>query len=212
MRFACVTIYVNKGGNKKLYKLYTKPYTNPTSRWFSVRCEMYSLRLKLYTNYTQTLHSNYTQSPTKRRPKPYTEAFKNLHCERSRNNTRGGTQTIHFVFEHKSREWSEWSESYVTFVTNVTNETNVTNVTNVKQEMAIGGDATRHSLRLFLSLSLPLSFPPFRHSCAPPQKIQQFWAIFQRFDINIFNLREHFPPPNFAYSAHNFSLPSPNLN
>ena len=58
--------------------------------------------------------------------------------------------------------------------------------------MAIGGDATRHSCK--------------------PQKIQQFWAIFQRFDINIFNFREHFPPRNFAYSAHNFSLPSPNLN
>ena len=41
------------------------------------------------------------------------------------------------------------------------------------------------------------------------KKIQQFWAIFQRFDINIFNLSEHFSPPNFAYSAHNFSLPSP---
>ena len=52
--------------------------------------------------------------------------------------------------------WSGWSESYVTFVTNVTNETNVTNVTNVKQEMAIGGDTTRHSLRLFLSLTLSL--------------------------------------------------------
>ena len=44
------------------------------------------------------------------------------------------------------------------------------------------------------------------------QKIQQFWAIFQRFDINIFNLSEHFPPPNFAYSAYSFALPSPNLN
>ena len=43
-------------------------------------------------------------------------------------------------------------------------------------------------------------------------KIQQFWAFFQRFDINIFNFQEHFPPPNFAYSVHNFSLPSPNLN
>ena len=43
-------------------------------------------------------------------------------------------------------------------------------------------------------------------------KNKQFWAIFQRFDINIFNLSEHFPPPNFAFSAHNFSLPSPNLN
>ena len=36
-------------------------------------------------------------------------------------------------------------------------------------------------------------------------KIQQFWAIFRRFDINIFNFREHFPPPNFAYSARSFS-------
>ena len=61
-----------------------------------------------------------------------------------------------------------------------------------KKEMAIGGDATRHS-------------------CAPP-KIQQFWVIFRRFDINIFNLSEHFPPPNFAYSARSFPLPSPNLN
>ena len=43
-------------------------------------------------------------------------------------------------------------------------------------------------------------------------KIQQLWAFFRRFDINIFNFREHFPPPNFAFSAHNFSLPSPNLN
>ena len=58
--------------------------------------------------------------------------------------------------------------------------------------MAIGGDATLHSCK--------------------PQKIQQFWAIFQRFDINIFNLSEHFPPPNFAYSACSFALPSPNLN
>ena len=84
------------------------------------------------------------------------------------------SQTLHFVFEHESREWnlerewnerklerewSEQSESYVTFVTNVTNETNVTNVTNVKQEMAIGGDATRHS-------------------CAPLQKSNNFEPFF----------------------------------
>ena len=43
-------------------------------------------------------------------------------------------------------------------------------------------------------------------------KIQQLWAFFRRFDINIFNFPEHFPSPNFAFSAHNFSLPSPNLN
>ena len=93
------------------------------------------------------------------------------------------SQTLHFVFEHESREWnlerernlerewserklerewSEQSESYVTFVTNETNETNVTNVTNVrnvKQEMAIGGDATRHS-------------------CAPLQKSNNFEPFF----------------------------------
>ena len=99
----------------------------------------------------QTIHKLYI--------KPYIEAFQTLHCERSRNYTRSGTQTLHFVFEHESREWNlehEWSGSYVTFVTNVTNETNVTNVTNVKQEMAIGGDAPRHSLRLFISLTLCL--------------------------------------------------------
>ena len=101
----------------------------------------------------QTIHKLYIEPCTE----PYTEAFRTLHSERTRNYTRGGTQTLHFVFEHESREWNlerEWSESYVTFVTNVTKVTNVTNVTNVKQEMAIGGDAPRHSLRLFLSLTL----------------------------------------------------------
>ena len=36
-------------------------------------------------------------------------------------------------------------------------------------------------------------------------KKQQFWAFFGRFDINIFNFREQFPPRNFAYSARSFS-------
>ena len=42
-------------------------------------------------------------------------------------------------FEYETNEWNlerEWCESYVTFITNV------------KQEMAIGGDATRHSCAL----------------------------------------------------------------
>ena len=118
-----------------IHKLYTKPY------------------IELYTKLYTTVAKPYTasvQNPTQR-------AFRTLHSDRSQNYTRSGTQTIHFVFELESREWNlerEWSErserserseSYVTFVTNVTNETNVTNVTNVKQEMAIGGDATRHS-------------------------------------------------------------------
>ena len=37
------------------------------------------------------------------------------------------------------------------------------------------------------------------------RKNQQFWAFFRRFNINIFNLREHFSPPNFAYSARSFT-------
>ena len=119
--------------------------------------------------------------------------FTTLHSERSQNYTRSGTQTLHFVFEHESREWnlerewcewnlehewsewnewsewcewsewSEWSESCVTFVTNVTN---VTKVTNVKQEMAIGGDALRHSCA------------PFRHSFPLPQKSNNFESFF----------------------------------
>ena len=44
------------------------------------------------------------------------------------------------------------------------------------------------------------------------QKNPTILSVFRRFDINIFNLSEHFPALNFAYSAHNFSLPSPNLN
>ena len=61
---------------------------------------MYSFPYKLYTNYTQTLHSNYTQSPTKRRPKPYTTSVR---------------ETIHEA-EHKP---------YILFLN--TNQTNGTN-------------------------------------------------------------------------------------
>ena len=64
-----------KGEKKKLCKLYTNPTFSPAFRWFTARCEMYSLCFKLYTNYTQ----NPTLNPTQRRPKLYTEAFKNLH-------------------------------------------------------------------------------------------------------------------------------------
>ena len=167
---------------------------------------MYSLCFKLYTNYTL----NPTLNPTQRAfrtlhwgvQNPTQQAFAKLYTKRNTNHTfcfwtRISRMEFRTRMEIRTRMermefrsgWNGWSESFVTFVTNVTY---VTNVRNVKQEMAIGGDATRHS-------------------CAAP-KIQQFWAIFQRFDINIFNLSEHFPPPNFAFSAHNFSLPSPNLN
>ena len=131
------------------------------------------------SNYTQTIH------------KPYIEAFKTLHSERSQNYTRSGTQTLHFVFEHESREWnlerewsgwnlehgwSGWSESYVTFVTNVTKVTNVTNVMNVKQEMAIGGDATRHF-------------------CAPLQKSNNFESFFSDLTLTFLTYRNTFRLP-----------------
>ena len=116
------------------------------------------------------------------------------------------SQTLHFVFEHESREWNlerernlerewsewnlerewsernlerEWSErieSYVTFVTNVTNETNVTNVTNVKQEMGIGGEATRHS------------FPP-------PQNSNNFESFFSDLTLTFLTSRNTFRLP-----------------
>ena len=107
------------------------------------------------------------------------------------------SQTLHFVFEHESREWnlerewsernleregSEWSErserseSYVTFVTNETNETNATNVTIVKQEMGIGGDATRHS-------------------CKPLQKSNNFESIFGDSALTLLTYRNTFRLP-----------------
>ena len=125
--------------------------------------------------------------------KPYTAGVQTLHSERSQNYTRNGTP-LHLVFEHESRErdlereWSErnlereWSESYVTFVTNATNDTNVTkvtnvtNVTSVKQEMAIGGDATRHS-------------------CAPPQKSNNFERFFADSTLTFLTYRNTFRLP-----------------
>ena len=101
------------------------------------------------------------------------------------------SQNLHLVFEHESREWNlerEWnesrerckrserSESYVTFVTNVTNETNVTNVTNVKQEMAIGGEATRHS-------------------CKPLQKSNNFERFFSDLTLTFLTFENTFRLP-----------------
>ena len=133
---------------------------------------MYSLCFKLCTNYTQTLHWG-VSNPTQR-------AFKTLHSERSQNYTRSGTQTLHFVFEHESREWNlerEWSESYVTFVTNVSN------VTNVKQEMVIGGDALRHSCA------------PFRHSFPLPQKSNNFERFFSDLTLTFLTFENTFRLP-----------------
>ena len=73
---------------------------------------MYSLRRKLYTNYTLNLAQNPTQRAFRtlhsERSKPYTasvqnptqRAFKTLHCERSEPYTASVRETIHEA-EHK---------------------------------------------------------------------------------------------------------------
>ena len=89
-----------------IHKLYTKPYTNPTFRWFSARYEMYSLRFKLYTNYTQTLHCNYTQPSNHN----YTQNKKNLH-RRVQNPTQNPT----YFLEHEAREmFRNWTNEWKT--------------------------------------------------------------------------------------------------
>ena len=163
------TLYINKRVAKKLYKLYTKPYTNPTSHWFSVSCEMYSLCFKLYTNYTL----NYTQNPTLR-------AFAKLYTKRNTN------PTFCFWTRISRMEFRKRMERIVR---------NVCNVRYVRYERKTGNGNRRWrassllpSLPLFDSLSLPISFPPprhsfppLRHSRAPPQNptiLSHFSAIW----------------------------------
>ena len=157
---------------------------------------MYSLCFKLCTNYTQTLHWG-VSNPTLRAFKtlhwgiqnPTQRAFAKLYTKRNTN------PTFCFWTWMERMELRTWMERIVR---------NVCNERNERYERKTGNGNRRwraSSLLRAVSSLLP---------AAP--KIQQFWAIFQRFDINIFNFREHFPSPNFAYSAHNFSLPSPNLN
>ena len=64
---------------------------------------MYSLRRKLYTNYTLNLAQNPTQRAFKTLhlgiQNPTQRAFAKLYTKRNTN--------LHFVFEHESREWNE---------------------------------------------------------------------------------------------------------
>ena len=153
--FPAVRLHYYIRQKKEKQNNHTNYTQNPTQTLHFADIPRFTMCIVCALNYTQTIH------------KPYIEAFKTLHSECSQNYTRSG-------FEHESRawnlesgwcewyewdlerEWSKWCESYVTFVTNVTY------VTNVKQEMAIGGDVLRHSLRLFLSLTLCLFLSPSR--------------------------------------------------
>ena len=160
------------------------------------------------SNYTQTIH------------KPYIEAFKTLHwgvqnptqrvfaklyTKRNTNPTFCFWTRISRMEFRTRKVRKEWMvrkvrmefrtrmERMVRIVRNVCDERNESNERYERK--------TGNGNRRWRASSLPRAAP----------KIQQFWAFFQRFDINIFNFREHFPPPNFAYSAHNFSLPSSNF-
>ena len=188
----------------------------------------------------QTIHKLYT-NPTSRRSKPYTASVREtIHEAEHKPYILCWTRISRMEFRTRKvrKEWmvrkkrkvrKEWmvrKKRKVRIVRDVCNERYV------RYERKTGNGNRRWrasslppSLPLFDSLSLPISFRLLvilsrllvtlsRRFVTPARrpKIQQFWVIFQRFDINIFNLSEHFSPPSFAYSAHNFSLPSPNLN
>ena len=74
------TLYVNKRGNKKTMQTIHKPYIQP--------CILLIYRALRNVQFeAQTIHKLYIE--------PYIEAFQTLHSERTRNYTRGGTQTLH---------------------------------------------------------------------------------------------------------------------
>ena len=72
-----------KKGKQKNHTNYTQ---NPTRTLHLADYPRFTMCIVCVSNYTQTIH------------KPYIEAFKTLHSERSQNDTRSG-------FEHESREW-----------------------------------------------------------------------------------------------------------
>ena len=149
---------------------------------------MYSLCFKLYTNYTQTLHWG-VQNPTQR-------AFAKLYTKRNTNPTFCFWTRISRMEFRTRMERMEFRTRMERIVRNVCNERNERNERYKRNERKTGNGNRRWRASSLLRSAL--------------LKIQQFWAIFCRLDINIFNFREHFPPPDFTNSAHNFSLPSPN--
>ena len=74
--------YTLEKGKTKNSANYTQ---NPTQTLHFADIPCFTMCMVCASNYTQTIH------------KPYIEAFKTLHSERSQNYTRSGTQTLHFV-------------------------------------------------------------------------------------------------------------------
>ena len=130
--------------------------------------------------------------------KLYTNYTQNLTLNSTQNSTqRWQNPTFCLMNTNCSRmEFRTRMVRMVRIVRNVCDERNESNERYKRNERKTGNGNRR-----WHASSLPRAAP----------KIQQFWAFFQRFDINIFNFSEHFSSPNFAYSAHNFSLPSSNF-
>ena len=168
---------LEKGKTKKLYKLYTKPYTNSAFCWYSAFYDVYSLCFKLYTNYTQTLHWG-VQDPTQR-------VFAKLYTKRNTNPTFcfwTRISRMEFRTRKVRKEWMvrivrmEFRKRMVRKERMVRIVRDVCNERYVRYERKIGNGNRRWrassllpSLPLFDSLSLPISFPPPRHSFPPPR-------------------------------------------
>ena len=151
---------------------------------------MYSLCFKLCTNYTQTLHWGVSNPTLQASAKLYTKRNTNpTFCFWTR------ISRMEFRTRMERLEFRTRMEWMVRIVRNVCNERNESNERYKRNERKTGNGNRR-----WCDSSLLRAAP----------KNQQFWAIFPRFDINIFNFSEHFPSPNFANLAHSFSLPSSN--
>ena len=110
---------------------------------------MYSLRRKLYTNYTLNLAQNPTQRAFKTLhlgiQNPTQRAFKTLHSEHSKPYTASVQNPTQWAFaklytkRNTNPTFCFWTRISRMERMNA-NESSVTNVTIVKQEMAIGGE------------------------------------------------------------------------
>ena len=146
------------------------------------------------SNYTQTIH------------KPYIEAFKTLHSECSQNYTHCYWTRISRMEFRTRMVRMEQMERMVRIVRNVCNERYV-RYERYERKTGNGNRRWRASslppsLPLFDSLSLPISFPPPRHSFPPPrhsraplQKSNNFERIFSDLTLTFLTYRNTFRLP-----------------
>ena len=164
---------------------------------------MYSLRRKLYTNYTLNL----AQNPTQR-------AFRTLHSERSKPYTASVQNPTQRAFaklytkRNTNPTFCFWTRISRMERMNA-NESSVTNVTNVKQEMAIGGEQPFPHPRRFFG---------FNTSCFWRWKVLYLYRdmggasappFFRHFPFKIGDFRS---ASGKNLPSSNFNLPSSSFN